>query len=59
MHNKIFYATIMFGHDVWWPANYFNNEELEVIERFLKELNEHISGEEVDEICVFDNDEEE
>ena len=58
MHNKIFYVSLMFGRDMWWPANNFNDEELEVIERFLEELNEHISGEEVDEISVFDNDEE-
>ena len=36
-----------------------DSEELEIIERFLEELNEHVSGEEIDTISVFDDDEEE
>ena len=58
MHNQIFYVSLMFGRELQWPANNFNTKELEVIERFLEELNEHISGEEIDMISVFDDDEE-
>ena len=59
MHNKIFYVSLMYGRDMWWPAKNFNSEELEIIERFLEELNEHVSGGWIDDIDVLDDDEEE
>ena len=56
MNNKIFYAMLMFGdEDISWSASGYSNKELAVIEKFLKELNERISGKTIDIIDVLDD----
>jgi len=53
MNNHIFYVGTIFNEDsVEWSTSNFTCEELMVIERFLKELNEHTTGTAIDGICI-------
>jgi hypothetical protein len=58
--NKLFYIGLMFGEDgICWPTDSFTDKELEIVERFLKEFNEHAEGKSIDAVAIIDNDEEE
>lgn len=55
--DKLFYISRMYGEEgIEWSTENFNERELKVVEKFLKELNEHIAGIEVDAIAILDND---
>lgn len=54
---KEFYVAVMYGEKgVSWQATNFNTKELVVIERFLEELNEHVSSMTIDAIVIMDAD---
>jgi hypothetical protein len=56
--DKSFYVGVMFGDEgLSWPADNFTPKELEVIERFLEELNDNASGLTIDEIAIMDEEE--
>jgi hypothetical protein len=53
--SKDFYIEAMYTRDgVSWAANNFTLSELIVIERFLKEFNEHATGLVVDSLAILD-----
>jgi len=53
MKDHIFYVGTVVNEDtVEWSTSNFTCEELMVIERFLKELNEHTTGTAIDGICI-------
>ncbi len=56
---KTFYIAEMFGTATSWPTTNFNDTELKVIGRFLKELNENINCKTVDVIHILDGDDDE
>ena len=54
---KEFYVCTMFaGDEVSWSANNFTEKELDIIERFLSELNGRIEGKCIDGISIIDED---
>lgn len=56
---KEFYIGVMFGESgPSWPADNFTHTELKVIERFLKEFNEHAEGLSIDCVAILDADDE-
>lgn len=57
--DKTFYAALMFGEEVSWSTENFTEQELRIVDKFLKELNERVGGKAIDGIHIFDKDEEE
>jgi hypothetical protein len=55
--NKTFYIGVMFSQQsIEWSTANFTDEELKIIDKFLKELDKHASGVTIDAIAIVDND---
>jgi hypothetical protein len=51
--DKIFYVIVMHEKEgIEWPATNFTDDELKVVDRFLKELNERTSDKLIDTIVI-------
>jgi len=56
-NKKIFYVAAKYGEEgVEWPTTTFTEKELNIIARFLDELNEHASEVNIDAIVIMDQD---
>lgn len=54
---KVFYVMEWGnGEGAEWSTDNFNEEELKVVERFLKELEEHSNGLEIESVHILDED---